>query len=570
MAESVPSKDSESKSRPGEKPVLETAGKGTGKRAPSADVEEQLGDLQNRMLGDFLLLRRLGRGGMAEVYLAEQTSLKRNVAVKILRKELVSDESYLKRFKTEAMAAAGLSHPNIVQVYVVGEDAGIQYIAQEYVQGMNLRELLIRKGPPDITVATHIMRQVASALQAASGAGIVHRDIKPENIMITRKGEVKVADFGLAQLTKEGERLNLTQVGVTMGTPLYMSPEQVNGSKLDQRSDIYSFGVTCYHMLSGSPPFRGDTALSVAIQHLKKVPEPLEKSRPDLPPSLCRIVHKMMAKELEDRYQNAQAVLKDLKKVSQERASAEAEAASHAPAESATSRGLRNAAGILQKLNWMNSRVSKLWNATEGAPRKQVQNFVMTAILVAAAGAGIGWLTRSPNPLRAPAWPKSAESTVKTMPTAAEQYFHALQLVDSEAAWKAVIINFPEATLEKQRAQEQLALLYLRKRRLDEALAIFDQFAGFSDRDPEWKAFGLAGQAIIYSLKEEYRQSQQVLTVLRPLYKRLDTKMQELIGETLERNQRKIYSQIGKEDKEFLDLIKKNDQHDSAEQTHRE
>src|SRR5579872_7291878 len=178
--------------------------------APTKDISdtaeekpEETHDLLNKMLGDFLILRRLGRGGMAEVYLAEQTQLKRNVAVKVLHKDRVTDATYLKRFKTEAMAAGSLSHPNIIQVLMIGEQDGTQYIAQEYVPGMNLREYLARKGPPELALALHIMKQVAAALQAAHSAGIVHRDIKPENIMITRKGDVKVADFGLAQLDRK-------------------------------------------------------------------------------------------------------------------------------------------------------------------------------------------------------------------------------------------------------------------------------------------------------------------------------------------------------------------------------
>jgi len=190
---------------------------GGGKSAAPAADPDGTEDLLDHMLGEFRILRRLGRGGMAEVYLAEQTQLKRNVAVKVLHKDRVTDANYLKRFKTEAMAAGSLSHPNIVQVHSIGEQDGIHYIAQEYVPGMNLREFLARKGPPELALAVRIIRQAAAALQAAHAAGIVHRDIKPENIMLTRKGEVKVADFGLAQLTQAGERVNLTQDGVTMG-----------------------------------------------------------------------------------------------------------------------------------------------------------------------------------------------------------------------------------------------------------------------------------------------------------------------------------------------------------------
>ena len=236
-------------------------------------------DLSGRQLGDFHLLRRLGRGAMADVYLAEQERLKRRVAVKILKPELAGDRTYLQRFELEAQAAASLVHANIVQIYEVGCVEQLHYIAQEYVQGQNLREYIARHGPPDLPHALSIMRQVAAALAKAAEQGVVHRDIKPENIMLTAGGEVKVADFGLARLTREGAANDLTQVGITLGTPLYMSPEQVEGKPLDPRSDIYSFGVTCYHMLAGAPPFRGETALGVAVQHLKKQPQPLESLR---------------------------------------------------------------------------------------------------------------------------------------------------------------------------------------------------------------------------------------------------------------------------------------------------
>ena len=213
---------------------------------------------------------------MAEVYLAEQERLKRRVAVKILRPELAGDRVYLQRFQLEAQAAASLVHANIVQIYEVGCVDQLHYIAQEYVQGQNLRDYVARHGPPDLPHALSIMRQVAAALAKAAEQGVVHRDIKPENIMLTASGEVKVADFGLARLTREGAANDLTQIGITLGTPLYMSPEQVEGKPLDPRSDIYSLGVTCYHMLAGVPPFAGETALGVAVQHLKTRPQPLE------------------------------------------------------------------------------------------------------------------------------------------------------------------------------------------------------------------------------------------------------------------------------------------------------
>jgi eukaryotic-like serine/threonine-protein kinase len=281
----------------------------------AASMAQAMDDLSGQTLGDFKLLRKLGAGGMGQVYLAEQISLNRRVAVKLLRAELNSNEKFRKRFETEAKAAAKLNHPSIVQVYSVGEHDGMMFMALEYVEGWTLREYLLRKGPPDLPVALTIMRQVAGALARAAELGIVHRDIKPENILLTRKVEVKVTDFGLAKILAGLENNNLTQTGVSMGTPLYMSPEQVQGQELDPRSDIYCFGATCYHLLSGQPPFTAETAITLAFKHVSEEPVPLSKLRPDLPPELCALVSTMMAKKPEKRYQSAREILRDLKKL---------------------------------------------------------------------------------------------------------------------------------------------------------------------------------------------------------------------------------------------------------------
>jgi eukaryotic-like serine/threonine-protein kinase len=279
-----------------------------GAGAPDAQI-----DLTGKRLGDYQILRRLGQGGMGYVYLAEQISLKRKVALKLLRPEMAGNPISLQRFKSEALSAARATHANIVQIYDIKEADGLHFMALEYVEGRNLREYLEKKGPPEILVALSIMRQVASAIQRASELGIVHRDIKPENILVTRKGEVKVADFGLAPvLSDTGQPLNLTQTGVTMGTPLYMSPEQVEGKPLDFRTDIYSFGVTSYHLLAGQPPFRGTTPFEVALQHVQKEPPPLADIRPDLPPELCALVHRMMAKKPAERPQTGREIVREL------------------------------------------------------------------------------------------------------------------------------------------------------------------------------------------------------------------------------------------------------------------
>ena len=272
-------------------------------------------DLTGMSIGDYRVIRRLGRGGMAEVYLAEQISLKRNVALKVLHTELARDQSYIERFRREAQSAAALVQANIVQIYEVGEVDGYYFIAQEYVAGRNLRQYLGRYGAVEPVMAVNVIRQVAMALQKAGEMNVIHRDIKPENIMLSTKGEVKVADFGLARVNDEATQQGLTQVGVTMGTPLYMSPEQVEGKPVDPRSDIYSLGVTVYHMLAGEPPFDGDNALAIALQHIKNEPRSLQEIRPDIPFELADVVSQMMAKAPEARPASGNSLLKELRKV---------------------------------------------------------------------------------------------------------------------------------------------------------------------------------------------------------------------------------------------------------------
>ena len=267
--------------------------------------------------GDFRILRKLGQGGMGEVYLAEQISLKRKVAIKMLRGDVTASEATLARFKAESKTIAKLSHANIVQAYTVGEHEGNHYLVLEYVEGVSLGEYMARKGALEVPLVLTIMRQVASALLRASELNIIHRDIKPGNILLTRKAEAKVADFGLARCLSEEERVDLTRAGATVGTPLYMSPEQIEGKTLDCRSDIYSFGVTCYQMLTGQVPFDGSNAFEIATKHVREEPPALEKLRSDIPPPVCRMIRKMMAKKPEARYASARELLQDIVRIRQ-------------------------------------------------------------------------------------------------------------------------------------------------------------------------------------------------------------------------------------------------------------
>lgn len=500
---------------------------------PSSDTE-----LVGRQLGDFQLLRRLGRGAMAEVYLAEQGSLRRRVAVKILKPQLANDPTYLKRFEREARAAASLVHANIVQIYEVGHVDQFHFIAQEYVQGQNLREWIGRNGPPDLRTALAILRQMAAALAKAAEAGVVHRDIKPENIMITAAGEVKVADFGLARLAGDEATGHLTEVGVTVGTPLYMSPEQAEGRPLDPRSDIYSLGATCYHLLSGTPPFVGETVLSIAVQHLKKPPQPLETLRPDLPPALCRIVHKMLAKDPQNRYASAREVLQDLHRLYLEHGrdwTDELPAWESALALTATTARVQ----LTEDLG----RLMRSANLQRPTGRRWPWLVVGLGLSFAVGGL-VAWLTvRENDPI---ARENREPSPVPKLENALQQWYYASE-IGTEEAWQSVIDYFPEKEYLARRAKQQLARVYLRQGDYDRALALFRAFAALDDSDGEFRAFGLAGQCGVLCLKGQYRESAATADQLWPIRGKLkDTQMRKLVDYTVKKNGSKLGHQTTK------------------------
>ena len=262
--------------------------------------------------GRYRILRKLGTGGMANVYLAEDQELGRNVAIKILDERHASDESFVERFRREAKNAAGLSHPNIVSIYDRGEAEGTYYIAMEYLDGRSLKELIVGRGPAPVPVAIDYARQILSALRFAHRNGIVHRDIKPHNVLVDGDGRLKVTDFGIARAGAS----EMTEAGSIIGTAQYLSPEQAKGTPVDHRSDIYSVGVVLYELLTGKVPFSGDTAVEIAMRHLSAVPEPPSALRPDLPHELDMVVLRALAKDPEDRYQSAEEMDAELERVS--------------------------------------------------------------------------------------------------------------------------------------------------------------------------------------------------------------------------------------------------------------
>jgi serine/threonine-protein kinase len=253
----------------------------------------------------------LGHGGMAEVHRGRDTRLGRDVAVKLLRSDLARDPTFQARFRREAQAAASLNHPSIVAVYDTGEDAGTPYIVMEYVEGRTLRQVLATEGRLYPHRALEITAEVCKALDSAHRAGIVHRDIKPANVMLTPTGDVKVMDFGIARAVAASSA-TMTQTAAIIGTAHYLSPEQARGEHVDARSDVYSTGCLLYELLTGAPPFTGDTPVAVAYQHVREDPVPPSRLDPDISPSLDAIVLKAMAKNPANRYQSADEMRADL------------------------------------------------------------------------------------------------------------------------------------------------------------------------------------------------------------------------------------------------------------------
>ena len=261
--------------------------------------------------GRYLITRKLGAGGMAKVYLAEDQELGRRVAIKILDDRHASDAQFVERFRREAQNAGGLSHPNIVSIYDRGEAGGSYYIAMEYVEGRTLKELIVARGPSPIGIAIDYTRQILSALRFAHRKGIVHRDIKPHNMIVDGDGRVKVMDFGIARSSTS----QMTEAGSIIGTAQYLSPEQARGAPVDQTSDLYSTGIVLYELLTGTVPFSGDTPVEIAMKHLSQTPDPPSAHRTEVPRDLDYVVLRALAKDATDRYHSADEMDSDLERI---------------------------------------------------------------------------------------------------------------------------------------------------------------------------------------------------------------------------------------------------------------
>ena len=281
--------------------------------------------MAHRLAGRYEVRSLIGRGGMAEVHLGFDTRLSRVVAIKMLRRDLAQDSVFQARFRREAQSAASLNHPNIVAVYDTGEEIiedatgrsiAVPYIVMEYVEGHTVKDLISDGTAVPINEAIEIVSGVLSALQYSHANHLVHRDIKPGNIMLTSDGKVKVMDFGIARALTDSQA-TMTQTNAVVGTAQYLSPEQARGETVDARSDLYSTGVVLFELLTGRPPFKGDSAVAVAYQHVEQIPPTPSSILSDIPDSLDRVVLKSLAKNREDRYPSATAMLADLQRVAQ-------------------------------------------------------------------------------------------------------------------------------------------------------------------------------------------------------------------------------------------------------------
>ncbi len=258
----------------------------------------------------YQIIKSIGEGGMANVYLAYDTILDRNVAVKVLRGDLACDEKFVRRFQREALAASSLSNPNIVEVYDVGEDNGEYYIVMEYVEGKHLKSLLKKRGKLTTAEVVDITLQITNGLSVAHDSYLIHRDIKPQNILILENGLIKITDFGIAVAMNATQ---LTQTNSVMGSVHYLPPEQASGKGATPQSDIYSIGILMYELLTGKLPFRGDNAVEIALKHLKEPMPSIRDELPDLPQSVENIILKATAKNLKNRYADAREMHEDLK-----------------------------------------------------------------------------------------------------------------------------------------------------------------------------------------------------------------------------------------------------------------
>jgi len=483
----------------------------------STETERTPGSLIGSRLGDYQVLRKLGRGGMADVFAARQLSLGRDVALKVLRSEYARDKDYVERFRREARAAAKLNHPNIVQVYEVGSVDSVFYIAQELIDGGNLRQRLEDQGAIGAEEAIELLVGVASALELAAEAGITHRDIKPENIMRSTRGIIKVADFGLARISTDmsASQTSLTQAGLTLGTPRYMSPEQVQGHAVDARSDLYSLGVTMYHLLAGRPPFEADDPLALALMQLQETPTPLDRARakrapdgqPDLPEWLIAVVTRLMNKSPQDRFQSPSELLDAVH--------------NEAAISTISGLGVGTAAATI--------RLQRAADESRRVTMRRRMQFLAGVLLPLLITLYAGWRFEA---LGGPSVSRLLNpETVAGEESVQEQYLKAVDRND-EAGWRAVSQYFPPETGTinagyHAKSRIQLAAMFASQGRYEEAEEVLSELLRHPSLDSVYRTIALARRCINLEQWEKNNEAAEVRRELQSVYQELSAENTE-------------------------------------------
>ena len=439
---------------------------------------------------------------MAAVYLAEQKSLARRVAIKVLNADLAKDATYVDRFEHEARSAASLVHAHIVQVYEVGVIENRHFLSQEYVPGGTLGQLIQREGPLSPAKTIVVLWQVAEALSVAAERGLVHRDIKPDNLMLDRTGAVKVADFGLARLS-EAATPRMTREGLTIGTPLYMSPEQIEGREVDSRSDLYSLGVTAYHLLTGEPPFDGDTALAVAVRHLNEEPASIHTRRDSLPGELAHLVHRLMAKSPDDRYASPTELLDSLSEIMSIGESAGWIDPQLSGSRLIQSRGVYATAENEDTRKLAEAmRASTLMDRASGTRWRRAR----LALIGVVAGVLLATILRPGSLL-----PRVDRTAVRHEASVKAQLFRA-KIVDTPEAWAAVESYFPEGNeFDRLLAQRGYVMSCFRANEFRRAMPALDLLISREADYPNFSAFAQAGLIVSHFMLGDEQRARDLL-----------------------------------------------------------
>lgn len=496
-------------------------------------------------VGPYTIERKLGSGGMADVYFGMHGSLQRPAAIKVLRAALATDEVHLQRFMQEARALASLVHSNIVQVYDVGQEGSVRYIAQEYVPGINLRQYLNEHGAMLVRDALSVLLQVLAALKKSSSAGIIHRDIKPDNILLTRDGEVKVTDFGLARLKLQDDP-QLTRAGTTLGTPMYMSPEQLQEGSVDVRSDLYSLGVTLFHMLAGRPPFTGETPLAVAMQQVQAQPPKLKDVRSDLPDSLCELVERLLRKQPSERYASPDEVLKSLRESRSKDLGAMWPEQTVAFPEASSS-------GVFSGPSQATIEMQAKLNLRKQATFKRAAAWVAVAALgLAAIGGGVALAYWRPVP---DVFHESMQMHygVTKQASAKEQYKLALLSIDtsSEAPWLAVAYFFSPSEQSASPSQNrtyvglanlQLARIRARSGKSDKALEILNEIRQNTNLPGTLLALTCLEQAAIQATLGNKDAVGELVNDAKAIVGKLESRRQDIVNSNVPESIRDLWN----------------------------